>query len=199
MHRRTSIALASIALTLLLAAACGKPLSPEEKVAKERADYTATLNGFVVHAVPTDDAMAGAQDEAMTDETGQPMADQAEDQEMAGEAMDDTAAGEGGEAMPAPTRQDVLLDILVSTTSHELLPHLTVDVEQVDADKNAKGHWLAYLDTSGVNRGPGTQISYTLENVDYADGDGFTVEVRHPVPPEERGQYQEFQEPGSGE
>ena len=101
--------------------------------------------------------------------------------------------------MATPTRQDAILDILVSTTSRDPLPHLTVDVEQVDADKNPKGHWLAYLDTAHVLRGPGTQISYTIKDVDYTEGDGFTVEVRTPVPPEDRGQYKEFQESGSAE
>jgi len=196
-HRRTSIALASIALSLLLAVACGKPMSPEEKVADQRAKYTATLNGFVVHAVPVDEAMEGAQGEAMEttmDETTGAMDDQA-----SGEGMDEAMDQEGGEAMPAPTRQDAILDILVSTTSREPLSHLTVDVDQVDANENPKGHWLAYLDTADVHRGPGTQISYTVENVDYADGDGFNVEVRSPVPPEDRGQYKEFQESGSAE
>jgi len=197
-HRRTIIALASIALSLVLTVACGKPLSPAEKISQQRSKYTATLNGFVVHSVPED----GAQGGAMMDETDGAM-DQAMDQ--AGDTMADEggteemAAGEDAEAMPVPTRQDAILDILVTTTSKETLPRLTVDIDQVDADKNPKGHWLATLDTSEVLRGPGSQISYTVENVDYTEGDGFTVDVRHPVPPEDRGQYPEFQESNSAE
>lgn len=189
MHRRTSIALASIVLSLLLAVACGKPMSPEEKVADQRSQYTATLNGFVVHSVPVEEA----QGDAMTDEAAGEMTEPA-----TGEAMDETDQMTE-EAAPAPVRQDAILDILVSTTSREPLSHLTVDIDQVDANQNPKGHWLAYLDTSDVLRGPGTQISYTIENVDYAEGDGFNVEVRNPVPAEDRGQYREFEESSSAE
>ena len=77
MHRRTSIALASIALSLLLAVACGKPMSPQEKVAEQRAKYTATLNGFVVHSVPVEDQGGAMANEGMTDETTGETAEQA--------------------------------------------------------------------------------------------------------------------------
>lgn len=193
MHRRICIALASIALLALVAVACGKPMSPEEKVSDLRSKYAAELNGFVVHSVPVE----GMESSDMAGEAPDQDAGAMSDQSSA-EAPDGMAAGASDEAA-VPTRQDAILDILVSTTSKEHLPGLTVDIEQVDAQKNPKGHWRAYLDTSDVLRGPGTQISYTVEGVNYVDGDGFSVEVRHPVPPAERSEYKEFQESGSAE
>jgi hypothetical protein len=175
--RRISYLVLSMTLVLLVAGACGPPQSPEERVAELRSRYDAMLNGFVVNQAPVEEAMA----EEM------PMEMEAE--EAAEPAMEE------GEMMaePMPLLQEVLLDILVSTTSRETLPGLTVDITQVDAEKNVKQTWRVYLDTSAVHRGPGTQITHRLEGVEYQEGDGFNVEVRHPVPPEERGEYQEFQ------
>lgn len=181
MVRRISYLALSMILVLLVAGACGPPQSPEERVAELRSQYDAVLNGFVVNQQPVEEAMA----EEM------PM-------EMEGEEAAEPAMAEEGEEMmaeaePMPLLQEVLLDILVSTTSRDTLPGLTVDITQVDADENVKQTWRVYLDTSTVHRGPGTQITHRLEGVEYQEGDGFNVEVRHPVPPAERGEYQEFQ------
>lgn len=179
MVRRINYLVLSMTLVLLVAGACGPPKSPEEKVAEMRAKYDAMLNGFVVEQAPVEEPMAAEMSEEMATEAAEPaMADE-------GEAM--------AEAEPVPLLQDVILDILVSTTSRETLSGLTVDITQVDGNQDVKQTWRVYLDTSAVHRGPGTQITHRLEGVDYQEGDGFNVEVRHPVPPEERGDYQELQ------
>ena len=184
MHRRISITLTSIVLLLVAVVACGPELSPEEQVAELRSQYTAEINGMAIQTTP-EEAAAG---------------EEAEGEEAAeGEAAPDEAAeGEGEEAGPegveeVEAQQDVILDILVTKEGRgESLSLLTVDVEQVDAEENVKQTWKVYLDVSEVLRGPGTQITHRLE-----EGDGFFAQVRHPVPPEERSDYREFQEHGS--
>ena len=99
--------------------------------------------------------------------------------------------GDGGLASPA-VRTDVILDILISTTSQEYLPGITIDLQHVDAERKEKGRRTMWVDTRGLVRGGGTQVTAVLENIDYQTGDGFFVEVRTPVQAEERGEYREF-------
>ncbi len=181
MYRRINSLVLTAAALLLVAVACGPPPSPEEQVSELRSRYTAKLNGFVINQEP-----------AAGEEMAGEMAEGADDETAADEQMAEGGEAEGGEA--AAVRKDALLDILMSTESRETLPGITVDVTQVDADGNEKGSWRVYLDTTNVQRGPGTQITHRLEDVDYVEGDGFHVEVRHPVPAEEHGEYREFQE-----
>jgi hypothetical protein len=188
--RRTSVFVTATVLVLLVAGACGPPPSPEEQVSELRSTYTAELNGFVISQEPVEPAASEEGGE-------QPMAEEAapsEDVEDAGAAAAEGEMAEDEMAGAAAVRQDALLDILVSTTSRETLSGLTVDVTQADPDGDVKQTWRVYLDTADVHRGPGTQITYRLEGVDFREGDGFNVQVRHPVPPGERSDYREFQE-----
>lgn len=181
---------------LCLTAACGgAPEDPAERVDEVRSRYSAELNGFAVHQVPaTGDEMAAEPAEAdATAEDG------------AGEAGEEATTTDAEEAMMAeaeevPVRQDVILDILLSLEGRDSLPGVTVDIEHVgpEPETEVKESHRVYLDASDVHRGPGTQIVHSLEDVDYVEGDGFHVEVRHPVPPAERGEYREFQEAGEG-
>lgn len=192
MLRRTT-ALAFAALVLAAVFACGPPKSPEEKVAELRAEYTAKLNGFAVEQEPTAGAPSGT-DEGMAQ------------QGAAGEASAPAAGSEtaqagemaqsGDMASATPVHQTAILDILVSRKGRHGLPGVTVDITEADPKGDEKGHWLAYLDVSHVLPGADAQISYTLHDVDYEQGDGFNVEVRSPVPAADRGQYKEFQEAG---
>jgi hypothetical protein len=183
-YRRNSIFVTATALALLVAGACGPPPSPEEQVSDLRSRYTAELNGYFINQEPLEEQPMAEEMTAEEDAEGS----------MADEGMEQGEMAEGGMAESAAMRQDAVLDILVSTTSRETLPGLTVDVTQADADGNAKETWRVYLDTTDVHRGPGTQITYRLEDVEYQEGDGFNVEVRHPVPAAERGEYREFAE-----
>ncbi|HUP42372.1 MAG TPA: hypothetical protein VM599_04110 [Thermoanaerobaculia bacterium] len=180
MSPRTSIL---IPLLLALAACAGEPEDPAERVAEARAGYTARLNSYAVDQVPLDPAPAptvGPPGEAGT----------------AGEPLGETAEAEA--PVEVPLRQDVILDILVSREGHEALPGITVDVTQADSRDNEKASWKVYLDTSDLFRGPGVQMVHRLEDVVYEEGDGFFVEVRHPIPAAERGEYRELREPAEG-
>ena len=99
---------------------------------------------------------------------------------------------------PTPLRQEVLLDVLVRHDASERLSGITLEIGILDPAGNVKEALRRYIDTSALGRGPGTQFEIILEDVDYIDGDQFTVEVRHPVPIEERGEYQEFSLPSGG-
>ena len=71
-----------------------------------------------------------------------------------------------------------------------------VDISMVDAGEQEKNHWRVWFDTADIEKANVTQFTHILEDVSYEEGDGFFVEVRHPVPEEERGDYREFS-PGS--
>lgn len=172
-----------VAMVLVLALssmACG-PKDPAERVAGLRSYYKAEVNGFLVLAPPAEDSWDAAEppsDEAV----GEGDADEAPEGEVTEEAM-----------VPAePAATNVQLDVLIRHRSPEKLPGITVDVSMVDADQKEKGHWLWWVDTANIAKSNVTQFTYVLEDVSYEEGDGFYVEVRHPVPTEERAQYREF-------
>jgi len=187
MPRKSILALSALCLAApVLGLACAsEPEDPAEQVSEIRSRYSARLNGFVVHQVPQDPVAPPAEPSAEGSDEAEPVADD----EAEG------AEDEGVEVLePVPLAQAVTLDILVALEGRETLPGLTLDVTQVDAQEEEKASWKVYLDVADVHRGPGTQVSYRLEDVDYVEGDGFHVEVRHPVPAAERGEYREFQE-----
>ncbi len=57
------------------------------------------------------------------------------------------------------------------------------------AEKARRRLWV---DTSGIDKGVEVQVTATVADLDYQPGDGFHVEVRHPIPVAERGDYREF-------
>ena len=58
------------------------------------------------------------------------------------------------------------------------LPGVSLDVEQVDATGKGKRHWRVWVDTAGLRPGGAIRRVHVLEDVDYAPGDGFRIEVR---------------------
>ena len=167
---------ACTALLLLAALSACAPKSPEERVAAARGSYRATLNGFVVQ-----EEVVGAGE---TVEGG----------EMEPAATEEPVAE--GEEMPEPeVIQNVLVDILVQHDSYELLSGVTVEIWQVDASEETKGHWQLWVDTEGLPKATATQVGHVLEDVSYEDGDGFAAEIRL-VPEGERGDYREYSEAG---
>ena len=107
-------------------------------------------------------------------------------------------------------RQDVELSLAVRRQApdgeaREGLPGITLDVEQVDAEGKSRRHWRVWVDTAGLAPGREIRTGHVLEDVDYAPGDGFRVEVRHDVPEAERvksiyrewGEWGEWQDPGA--
>lgn len=174
----------SLAAVLLLAG-CG-PSSPEEKVARLRGMYSARLNGFIVEKQPEPEP------EIYTDEAGEPL-------EPPAEAAAEAEVGEPAEAAMEPMEpatENIRLDILIQHDSPKILPGVTVDISMADAAGTEKGVWKVWFDTAKVPKANVTQYTHVLEDVPYEEGDGFFAEIRHPVPPEERGEYREFSSAG---
>jgi hypothetical protein len=181
---RVALLLPLVALAL---AAC-TPKSNADRVAKLRTYYKARIIGFVVQAEPVAEVAPAA-----VDEDGATAASSADEPALAGD--DDGAPME--EAVPE-IRQDIMVDILLQHDSPQKLSGITLDIEMVDADQQPKGAWKVWVDTADLPKATGTQFTHVLEDVDYVEGDGFNVEVRTPVPAEERGEYREFSEPLDG-
>ena len=157
-----------------------KQATPEEKVAKTRARYEARLNSFFVRDVP----VAGQ-------EESEPMAD---DMEAEAEGGEEPVEGDPSEeSMMAPeTLQEVTLDIIVQHDAATALPGITLDITLVDAQQNVKGSWRLWVETEGLPKANQKPITHVLTDVGYEEGDGWNVEVRRPIPVEERGDYREF-------
>ena len=188
---RLTFLMLPIALSLVLGCA---PKSPEERVAELRSFYSARPVGFIVDARPEPfDPMA-------VEETVDGEAAAGDRAAEAGGAAGEDADGEGlaEDMKPVEVRQDILIDILLRHNSRERLDGITLDISMVDGAKVEKGHWRKWVDTADLPRATGTQFTHLLEDVDYFEGDGFTVEVRHPIPVEERGDYREFSAATSG-
>ena len=82
--------------------------------------------------------------------------------------------------------------MLITTSANEGLPGLTVELEQIGAGGAVKMQRQLWFDVSSVARGDAAQITHTVEDVDYQEGDGFAVSIRSPIPPGERANYREF-------
>ncbi len=95
----------------------------------------------------------------------------------------------------APQPIDVLFDLVIKFDGSKSLPGLTVDVIQQDASGNEKARRQHYVETPGIRRGSDQQVAFTLENVDFAEGDSFGVAVPT-VSEADRGSLREFQEAG---
>ncbi len=162
--RRPEAVLSVVAAIALLALACGGGGG----VAEVRAGYIAQMQSFKVLAPTADEAMEGEDAEA---------------------DMEAEAEGE----MPAePATVDVLLDILVHNEGSGTLDGITVDLTIAGPDGAEKERQLLWIETAGLTKGSQSQVVYELNDVAYTEGDGFHVEVRHPIPMEERGDYREF-------
>ena len=162
--RRPEAVLGVVAAIALLVLACGGGGG----VAEARAGYIAEMRSFAVQA---------------------PVADEPMEAEAAEADMEAEAEGE----MPAePATVDVLLDILVHNEGSGTLDGITVDLTIADPDGAEKERQLLWIETAGLTKGSQSQVVYELTGVAYTEGDGFHVEVRHPIPMEERGDYQEF-------
>lgn len=189
MHKResnrlqavTRITAAVAAIVLLVLVGCaGK--SPEEKVEAIRSRYTADLNGFFVRQEPVAQPAAEMEEGMEAAEEGEPTADEAGEMEEMEEM----------EAAPVELSQDATLDILVRHESSENLPGITIDILMQSASNQEKGRWTMWAETAGLEKGTHLQLTHVLEDVPYEEGDGFFVEVRSPIPADERADYPEF-------
>lgn len=162
---RSSAFAFAVAALLLLAACAG-----EGGVAGARAGYIAEMGSFSVVQAP-----------AMAEEA-------TEDAEADAEAE----AAEEAAAPTGPAMATVLLDFLIHNEGSGALDGVTVDLTIADPDGNEKERRLLWVETAGLTKGSQRQVAHELTDVAYTDGDGFHVEVRHPIPMEERGDYREF-------
>jgi hypothetical protein len=167
-------ALASVALAVVFLSGCAGP-SGEDRVSELRSQYEARLNSFTVRQTPV-----------VVETTVVP-----EGAEPGGEA---TTEATGVEPFDVPVRQDAYLDIMVSSDADEKLPGITVDIDQLDGEKNPKAAYKVWLDTSSLPRGSSKAVTHVLEDIQYTEGDAFSVEIRSSVPPEERADYREYAE-----
>ncbi len=94
---------------------------------------------------------------------------------------------------PATGKQEVVLDVLVQWDGKEPLDGVTVELSVADAAGREKATRKLWVDTRGLGKGPGRQVTLTLTDLPYQAGDGFFVEVRAPIPAGERAQYREFE------
>jgi hypothetical protein len=191
-HHAIPASLAAAFAVAATLAACA-PQSPEDRVTALRAEYEAELNSFQVVEQPALPAPATAPvDEAVDGPPGaEPVVG-----EDALPSVDPDAAEPEPAAAAADVRQDVLLDIVIHNRSDERLPGLTLDVEQVDAQREPKTSYRIYVDTSNIAPGSRAAVAHRLEDVDYALDDAFRVEVRQAIPPEQREEYRELSEAG---
>ena len=174
--RRPEVVLAFVAAIALLALACGGGGG----VAETRAGFIAQLQSFTVQAPAADEAMASEEADAEVDADAE------------AEAEADTDAEAEGDMPAEPAMVSVMLDILVHNEGSGTLDGITVDLTIADPDGAEKERRLLWIETAGLTKGSQTQVVYDLNDVAYTEGDGFHVEVRHPIPMEERGDYREF-------
>jgi len=165
-------------LTVALMVTGCQQKSPIEQMEWERAKYEASLNAFV--AKPVDVAPEPTDSDA--DAAGE---------EEVGEIDGELAAALAAEAVTGPVESNILLDFVLRTDSDDRLPGITLDVTMGNA-AGEKERWTVWVDTSELGRGTGTQMIHELKGVMYEEGDGFHVEVRHPIPEEERTTYREY-------
>ncbi len=167
-------------LSILATVGACRELSPEEKVELLRSRYTARINesGFFVRDILVEPAAVDADPGAVLEAEEEP--------------ADDGALAESVEPVEPETRQEILLDIIVQHDSNEALPGITLDLEMVDAQGDVKKHWRKWVETEGLPKANQKQVTETLVDVGYEEGDGFNVEIRSDISPEERTEYKEF-------
>ena len=189
MSRRAPLLLVTgcLLVALLSTVACA-PSDPIEQIAKTRQEYTVKLNQFLVQDPPMPEP---APVETMGEESAASAAEAAvADEETAGEEGEDIEDGFDLEPV-GPQPKNILFDLIVGFDGSDPLPGLTVEVSQIDPFQEEKATFRHYLDLGSLQSGT-TQTDFVLENVMYEDGDGFSVDLRLVVPPEERGEYREF-------
>jgi hypothetical protein len=92
---------------------------------------------------------------------------------------------------PGQAKPQIVLDVLVQGGSKPPLPGLTLDVSMAGADGKEKLVRRVWVDTATVGTA-GEQKTVVFDDLDFAPGDGFFVEVRNAVPAAERAEYREF-------
>ncbi|MEM7587566.1 MAG: hypothetical protein AAF560_29530, partial [Acidobacteriota bacterium] len=132
---------------------------------------------------------------------GDPAGGSAEGAAVAAEAAvaEGEEAAEGEEMMEVeagPQLRPIFFDLIVRFDGYDALPGITVDITHADAFQKEKEVFRHWLDTTGMAKSDTRQIDFILEDIEFEDGDVFSVMLRETVPSEERGEYREFAEAG---
>ena len=197
----TPYAVLVLALVALALTACAQK-SPEERVAEARTKYSIRSTSFLPQepAAPVDAMDEGMMGDEMVDETsdGEMPADAATEDSVDGtmdDADGDAMADAGGEGDGMATaKHEVLFDLIVQFDGNDPLPGVTVEITHADPFEKEKGSFRHYLETGPMVKSETKQLSFTVPDLDFVDGDLFSVDIRGHVPPEERGEYREFAE-----
>ena len=97
--------------------------------------------------------------------------------------------------LPGAPKPRIELDLLVAGGSQPPLSGLTLDVALMDAEGRERHRRRAWLALERVAP-QGSRHTLRIDDLDYAPGDRFAVELRSPVPASERAEYREFGELG---
>lgn len=200
MSARSPIRCLPLLLLLLVTLVACQPKTPAEKVAAARASYVVELNSWfpqepepepLAEPVEGEDAADG---EAAAEEPAEEAA--AEGEATEGEAADGDALEVVDVDDVAPRQVNIFFDLIVLFEGDDPLPGLTLEVSQADSGGAEKQSWRHYQELSAHIKGETKQESFTLEGVEFTEGDQFSVTVRKVVPPEEHGEYREFASAG---
>lgn len=196
------IAAVPLVLVALLASGC-EPQDPEERISELRGRYEVTLNNWFIRReppppTPEESTAAEAEGDGESAAAEGDAGAAASGEGTPEEAGETTAEGEDEivEEDLGPKLRDVLLDIEIWHDARESLPGITLEVTQADASENEKATYRIWVDTSALPPGTHRQVNHVFEDIEVAEDDQFSVELRHPVPPAERDEYREFQQAG---
>ncbi len=184
-----------LSMTMLGLLACG-PSSPEDQVLESRSKYTVTLNAFVVQEPEIEAPVMESGDMAGGDLqlAGGEVTAVAVATETATEG-EEGAEGETDEMVQeevGPSTSSVLFDLVVRFDGTEPLSGLTLDISQADPFEPEKASLRHYMELDPMVKSETKQVSFVLDDIEYEEGDLFSVTLREFVPPEERGDYREF-------
>ena len=115
----------------------------------------------------------------------------------------DEGEGEGEEMLEEEERAQrgtVFLEYLVEYFGQGPAPEgVDVEIVQKGADGDEKGRYDLWVVTDGLTTGTKQVDVGEIEVDDYEEGDAFTIEYQGYVPPEEPGEYREFEEAAPGD
>lgn len=193
--RISKVLLCSVVLLVLGGLVACTPSSPEEKVAATRTQYMVTLNAFFPQEPPVEETMPELLD-AGDEEEG------ASIDLVAMEPVDGDTEGVDGDADSmavdenvvdsGPKTVGILLDLVVRFDGTDPLDGLTLDISQADPFEKEKATFRHYIELGSMVKSETKQVSFVLEDVDYVDGDLFSVNLREVVAPGDRAEYREF-------
>lgn len=195
LKRVASSVLFVVAVASLTAGGCPRESSELSTltVDERRAQYAVelgdtTIIGSSAGEEPVRDAMDGA---------GEAVAPASASASATAVAAEEAGPEEEEHAEPhGPRPTDVVLTLLVRFAGDDPLPGITVDVVKTDKDDQPSPPVLQWIDTSEMSDGDVLQVELELEDMEYEDGDAFSVLLASTVPADARSNYREYAEAG---